>query len=133
MSALVCLATAVYFESRSEPLAGQYAVAEVILNRASSEAFPDTVCDVVYQDNGPKARDCQFSFTCDGKPENIQDGTAFVYASVVAYGALYLDGTLTYTDGALYFHTTGVSPSWARSMEITAEIGAHVFLSEKDI
>jgi spore germination cell wall hydrolase CwlJ-like protein len=129
---LMCLATAIYFESRSEPLEGQYAVAEVIMNRAGAEQFPDTVCGVISEDKGPKPHDCQFSFTCDGKPEDIQETGAFVEAVVVAYDVLYVQDAPQYVDDALYFHAAGVSPSWARSMEVTAEIGEHVFLSEDD-
>lgn len=132
-ASLICLATAIYFEARSEPLEGQYAVAEVIVNRAESPRFPDTVCDVINQDLGPKAYDCQFSFTCDGKPETIRNERAYLDATLVAYDVLYMEGTLTYTDGALFYHTKAVNPEWSKRMEVTAEVGAHVFLSDEDI
>ncbi|AMO44162.1 cell wall hydrolase [Roseobacter phage DSS3P8] len=131
-ASLICLATAIYFEARSEPLEGQYAVAEVIVNRAESPRFPDTVCDVIHQDLGPKAHDCQFSFTCDGKPETIHNERAYLDATLVAYDVLYMEGTTTYTDGALFYHTRSVNPGWSKRMEVTAEVGAHVFLSDED-
>ena len=44
---LYCLAQNIYFESKSEPLAGQYAVADVVLNRVQDTRFPNTICEVV--------------------------------------------------------------------------------------
>jgi len=63
---LTCLATNIYFEARNEPFAGQFAVALVTLNRVNDTAFPNTICDVVYQgihtsDGFPKRDRCQFS------------------------------------------------------------------------
>ena len=49
LTPLVCLALNVYFESRDQPLIGQFAVAETVLNRVHSEDFPDDVCEVVFQ------------------------------------------------------------------------------------
>ena len=67
-----CLAEAIYFEARSEPEAGQAAVAQVVLNRVRSGIYPTDVCGVVYQDaNRPFA--CQFSFACEGKSLRITE------------------------------------------------------------
>jgi spore germination cell wall hydrolase CwlJ-like protein len=63
-----CLARAIYFEARSEPVDGQFAVARVVLNRTESGHYPDTICRVVYQNARLKDR-CQFSFACDGQPD----------------------------------------------------------------
>ena len=57
--ALRCLATTIYFESKGEPLAGQLAVANVVLNRAKSGRFASDVCGVVKQRG-------QFSFVRRG-------------------------------------------------------------------
>lgn len=123
----MCMATAIYFEARGEPLAGQYAVAEVIMNRQQDDRFPDTVCAVVTEER--VRGKCQFSFVCDGdKP--IREPEAFVRAATVA--AITLTGDTSYAGGALYFHTRNVSPSWARSMDVTTAIGSHVFLSDMD-
>lgn len=130
-SALLCLATAIYFEARSEPLEGQYAVAEVIVNRAESARFPDDVCAVVKQDLGSGPHDCQFSFWCDGEPETIAEPLAFDRAKMIAYDVLRLPGTPEYTDGALFYHTTAVSPKWSRNMTVTAEYGEHIFFSDE--
>ena len=70
-----CLTEALYFEARGESIAGQFAVAEVIMNRADSRAFPNTVCGVVNQ--GIERRHaCQFSYNCDGLAERIHDKQA---------------------------------------------------------
>ena len=65
-----CLAEAIYFEARGEPVEGQFAVAEVILNRVESPKFPNSICKVVRQGTGRKHA-CQFSYNCDGKLEYI--------------------------------------------------------------
>lgn len=118
-----CLATALYFEARGEGIKGQAAVAEVILNRVDSKKFPQTVCGVVNQSNG---RGCQFSFTCDGRPERVADRTAWSVAGKIARAML--DGApRSLTDGATYFHTPAVRPSWSRRFQKTATIGRHIF------
>jgi hypothetical protein len=118
-----CLATALYFESRGEGIKGQVAVAEVILNRVDSSRFPSTICGVVNQGNG---NGCQFSFTCDGKPERISEPAAWLTAGKIARAMM--DGApRNLTDGAMYFHTPAVRPSWSRRFEKTAEIGQHIF------
>lgn len=65
-----CLATAIYHEARGESIRGQFAVAEVVLNRKESAGFPQTVCGVVNQKGGGS---CQFSFTCDGRPDTASE------------------------------------------------------------
>ena len=67
-----CLATALYFEARSEPIKGQLAVAQVIMNRVRSSYFTDTVCGVVYE-GAHKRNSCQFSFACDGLADKPKD------------------------------------------------------------
>lgn len=118
-----CLATAVYFEARGEGVAGQAAVAEVILNRVESPSFPKTICGVVRQSNG---NGCQFSFTCDGRTDRIGDRTAWVTAGKIAK-ALMDGAPRGLTEGATYFHTPSVRPSWSRRFERTAKIGRHIF------
>lgn len=120
-----CLAEAVYFESRGEPVKGQFGVAEVILNRVDSARFPDTVCGVVNQ-GAHRRNACQFSFACDGAPEVIHNAAAYRRAGKIA--RLLLDGApREVTDGATYFHTRSVHPSWSRRFTRTATVGAHLF------
>lgn len=118
-----CLRTALYFESRGESIKGQFAVAEVILNRRDSGRYPGSVCGVVNQSGGGG---CQFSYTCDGVADRMRDGGSIDRAGRIA--RLMLDGApRALTAGAQYFHTTGSNPSWARRFDRTASIGAHLF------
>lgn len=123
-AALVCLTQAVYFEARGEPVAGQYAVAEVVMNRVASSAYPDDVCSVTSQDLGPKAWDCQFSYTCDGVPETMSEPAARERAERIAEEVS--SGESNLTDGALFFHA-GSKPRWAYRFTMTYEIGRHRF------
>lgn len=118
-----CLAAALYFEARGESLKGQFAVAEVILNRVDSPRYPGTVCAVVNQ-GGRKG--CQFSFACDGVSDRMHEKDALDRAGRIA--RLMLDGApRQLTGGATHFHTRSVTPRWSRKFAQTAEIGAHLF------
>lgn len=118
-----CLASAIYFEARGEAIRGQAAVAEVILNRVDSPSFPRTICGVVNQSNG---QGCQFSYTCDGRSDRIGDRGAWSVAGKIARAMM--DGApRQLTEGATYFHTPAVRPSWSRRFELTAQIGRHIF------
>ena len=125
-----CLAMAIYFEARSEPVAGQLAVAQVVLNRVVDKRHPDTICDVVmegpvYPSGHPVKYRCQFSFWCDGKPERITDHTAWQTALLVATAAK--GSALDITEGATFYHATNVSPRWRYTMKVTVKIGSHIF------
>ena len=117
---LKCLAQAVYFESRGEPLAGQLAVARVVINRAESDVFPDSYCSVVRQR-------AQFSFVRGGRiPEPNSQSPAWQRAKAIAQIA---ESDMWDSDArdALYFHATRVRPRWARSKVARATIDSHVF------
>lgn len=121
-----CLAEAIYFESRGEPLSGQIAVAEVILNRVDSPAYPKTVCGVTRQGVGTAGRACQFSYACDGRSDVMNSAQPRDRARKLA--TLMLAGReRTVTDGATHFHTTAVRPSWSRKLTRVAKVGHHVF------
>lgn len=118
-----CLAKALYFEARGETLRGQFAVAEVILNRVDNPAYPRTICGVVNQ--GGRGG-CQFSFTCDRFSDRIHEKAAWDRAGKIA--RIMLDGApRALTQGATHFHTRNVRPGWARRFPQTAAIGAHLF------
>jgi hypothetical protein len=120
-----CLAEALYFEARGETVKGQVAVAEVILNRRDSGIFPNSVCGVVHQGDGHR-RHCQFSYTCDGRPEAISEKAAYLRAAKIA--RLMLNGApRRLTRGAMFYHNSSVRPSWARRFAQTVQIGAHHF------
>lgn len=120
-----CLAQALYFEARGESIKGQVAVAEVIMNRVDSSRFPDTVCGVVNQGTGRKYA-CQFTYTCDGRAEHINEPAAYARVGKIARAMLSgLPRALTH--GATHYHTTAVSPKWARVFDHTTTIGVHKF------
>lgn len=120
-----CLARAVYHEARGEGIAGQFAVAEVILNRVDSPDFPGTICGVVGEGAARRGA-CQFSFACDGRPDSMHNPRARDIARKIA--RLMIDGApRRLTQGATHFHTRRVRPRWSRLFDLTAEIGAHVF------
>jgi len=120
-----CLAEALYFEARGESVKGQFAVAEVILNRVDSARFPDTVCGVINQGTGRKYQ-CQFTYTCDGHKEVVREPEAFDRVAKVAQ--LMINGApRALTDNATYYHTKAVRPSWSRKFARTTTIGVHHF------
>lgn len=122
-----CLATAIYHEARGEEIMGQFAVAEVILNRVASRKYPNTICSVVYQGvREGRIGGCQFSFACDGRSEAMPNRNAARLARRIAQ-VMADGGHRGLTDGALYFHTTAVRPSWSQRFTQTTRIGAHLF------
>ncbi|WP_095588833.1 cell wall hydrolase [Actibacterium ureilyticum] len=120
-----CLSEALYFEARGESVKGQFGVAEVILNRVDSPNYPNSVCGVVNQGTGRKFQ-CQFTYTCDGKKEVINEPAAYRRMGKIA--RLALDGAGgNLTAGATHYHTKAVSPRWSRTFQRTATIGVHHF------
>jgi len=131
-----CLAQALYHEARGEPEIGQWAVANVILNRVESKKYPNSVCGVVFQNaNGKKYR-CQFTFACDGRSDNGGVGNRIVRASWVRSNLIALSAFKQYQQGkkldtlppsTLYYHTINVAPSWSKVFKRVAQIGSHIF------
>jgi N-acetylmuramoyl-L-alanine amidase len=127
-SDLQCLAENIYFEARGEPLAGQYAVAEVTLNRTHARNFPHTICQVVHETRWDPDRRrfvADFSWTERSAP-SPEDGPAWRQAMAVA-DAAYEDLHAPVVPGALFYHATNVQPGWARARKVVATIGNHVF------
>lgn len=123
---LTCLALNVYYEARSEPMVGQYAVAHVVLNRVANESFPDDACKVVKQGYSKGLGKCQFSWYCDGKSDVPKDELSWLYARVVAYNVLY-DYHKDNTDGATHYHANYVRPWWSKHYDKTVTHGSHIF------
>ncbi len=124
MIGLECLAVAVFFEARDQPIEGQFAVAEVVMNRVVDNRWPNTICGVVFDDK-------QFSFTHDGKSDridaytdNTEDWRAAVTAREVAY-QVFIEGYTEMT--STHYHTLSVRPSWAKHYKQDGRIGDHVF------
>lgn len=115
---------ALFFEARDQPVTGQEAVAQVVMNRVTDERYPDTVCGVVYE---PR----QFSFTHDGlsdDPSDYQthfDAVALQQLTAIAKHAI--SGEMDYTITATHYHADNVSPLWAASYKTDGKIGDHVF------
>jgi len=126
---LNCLARGIYFEARGEPIRGQLAVGRVILNRVKSKTYPDTVCEVVYQNKNRHNR-CQFSFACDGKPDAIRERAEW---GVILMHAAWLlasdvdDGSTRLVRYATHYHADYVSPHWSRVLVLAGRIGHHLF------
>jgi hypothetical protein len=129
-SALECLALNIYWEARSEPLLGRVAVAAVTLNRVAAPAFPDTVCEVVFQGEERGRHLCQFSWRCDGLDDRPRNLEAWREARRVARLALS-DQVADPTGGALWYHAAHVLPDWTQEMTMRARIGHHLFYDRR--
>lgn len=130
---LRCLALNVYFEARGERHLGQLAVAMVTMNRVESSRFPDSICRVVWQKR-------QFSWTHDGKSDRPRDKQAWSRAKQVADfiyhkyvdNNMFSNGAQDLTQGALHYYAPELAaPYWARSKDVTRQIGGHLFLAER--
>ncbi len=119
-SEIDCLAIAVYFEAKSEPLAGQLAVAEVVVNRAKSGRFPATLCGVVKQRS-------QFSFVRGGVlPSAPRASTQWRTAVAIARIAAEELHEPQVDDRTMFFHARHVAPAWRGRVRM-ASIGNHIF------
>jgi spore germination cell wall hydrolase CwlJ-like protein len=117
---MTCLAGAVYFESRGEPLAGQLAVAQVVINRAEDRRFPTSYCGVVYQR-------AQFSFVKNGRMPKIRTHTA-AWQRAKAIARIAHDGMWDSPAGdAVFFHANYVRPKWSYRKQRLAQIDTHIF------
>ena len=121
-----CLANAIYFEARGEPVAGQIAVAQVIMNRVSSGFYPSNVCGVIYQ-NAYRHLACQFTFACDGRSKAINERGAWARANRIAKQTF--DGKLyeSRVGASTLYHAVCVHPIWVREMRKMARYGIHNF------
>ena len=122
---LTCLTQAVYFEARSQTLAGQQGVAQVVMNRTHSTDYPAGVCDVVYERTG-RYGTCQFTFVCDGSMRRLVEPTAWDKAREVASQAL---GGHTYAPlkDALHYHASWMTPYWSSSLPRIGQVDGQVF------
>lgn len=115
----MCLALNVYFEARSEPAEGQFAVAEVTLRRAAKSGKP--ICSEVFQE-------AQFSWTAKADELRITNPKAWESAQYAAKVAFY--GNTDFSKGATHFHADYVKPKWARKLCVTVKHGRHIFYKE---
>ena len=129
----MCLALNIYWEARDQPLAGQIAVAQVVVNRANDIRYPDNICEVVYEaeysnyeSEHPTKHMCQFSWFCDGIPDEPKEETAFEWSVQVARAVL--EGkTPDLTSMATHYHSIDVKPTWSYYYKKTIRIEDHIF------
>ena len=120
MTPLTCMALALYFEARSEPLDAKLAVAEVILNRVEDTRFPDDVCGVVWQ---PK----QFSWTHDGLTDTPKNKEVWQEIKDLCDEVLSDPDSILLGHGADHYHATYVDPYWSGDLTVVGLYGTHVF------
>ncbi len=120
------MTTALYFEARSEPEAGQIAVGQVVMNRVRSPDYPDTICGVVYQGSNRRTG-CQFSFTCDGKVDKPNNKRQWERSKRLANQVLVGQTWLKSIGHATHYHADYVAPRWRRKMRRLKKIGRHIF------
>lgn len=121
-----CLAEGIYFESRGEPVKGQAAVAQVILNRVRNPTYPNSVCGVVYQNKHWRNR-CQFSFACDNIKDRTSDKPRWSTAKFVARETSHGRIWQKQVGSSTHYHATYVNPKWAHKMKRVGRIGLHIF------
>ena len=138
---ITCLAKNMYFEARSEGIAGVVATTQVVYNRVNSEEYPNTICEVIEQakisqwwlkEKGiikPIKNKCQFSWFCDGYSDEPKDDKT--YSELFELAEQFVngehEGMIDITGGALWYHADYVHPRWSNSKEVTAKVGRHIF------
>jgi len=127
--AVLSIATAVYFQARGEPLAGRFAVAEVVMNRTTDPRYPSDACSVVY-DGGETRHECAFSFYCDGKSDQPDITSLAWYSAQRVAQAVYEGRSASVVGEATHYHARWVHPDWASSGYVVATIDNHVFYKD---
>lgn len=145
-----CLAQNIYWESSVDNLAGQAAVADVVLNRVEDMRWPNTICDVVKEGPvreswktkkdpnlpdreriyNPIRNRCQFSWYCDGRSENVmtpEENPKWRLAQEIAYKMIHYGYLRGISEGATHYHATYVSPAWSKQYTLIGRIGLHIF------
>ena len=131
-----CLAQNIYFEAGNQPFSGKLAVANVVLNRVESSQFPNTICEVVKQTKKyreswrtgeliPVKGQCQFSWFCDGKPDEPKDSVTLLESIRIAEFAI--NARIDITNGALFYHADYSNPYWSDHLERLVQIETHIF------
>ena len=130
-----CMAEAMYFEARGEGWRGMLAVGVVIRNRVAPPGYPSPICGVVRQgrlsDGLMRKWQCQFTFFCDGKPEDPEDRAAWSMAQGLSKIVIEGQVMLTGMEGVTHYHTTSVQPPWAKQFAAKRRIGSHIFYGPK--
>ena len=149
-----CMAKNIYFEARSDNMAGQFAVADVVLNRVKDKRYPNTICDVIYegpvkekwktkQDPNLPAEEreyiplrhrCQFSWYCDGKGDEPRPTPAWKDSVEIAEYIIRTPSLLDITDGATHYHADWMEkfPKWAHQKKKLVKIDTHIFYKKRN-
>jgi len=124
--AVRCLTDAIYYEAANEPIEGQRAIAQVVVNRVRDPHFPKSVCGVVYE-GWQRHTGCQFSFVCDGSIRRRHaDPAEWRRLAPIAQAAL--NGYVVREVGsATHYYAQYVRPNWVRTVDKVAQIGQHIF------
>ena len=104
-------------------------MAKVILNRVRDKDYPSTICGVVYQGSGSR-NSCQFSFACDGLPDDVRNPKSWANSKRLAQKALAGDAKVAAIGSATNYHADYVRPKWAKNMRRLIKIGRHIFYSD---
>jgi spore germination cell wall hydrolase CwlJ-like protein len=121
-----CAIQAAYYEAGTDG-ASASAVIHVVVNRARDARWPGSLCGVVTQRNSRRLHDCQFSFFCDGKPDDRMTYAPILRQSVAAVEVALNSAGPDPTMGATCYHRNDSRPAWARNLQPSARIGVHVF------
>lgn len=127
---LKCIADNIYFEAGNQSVKGMIAVTNVVQNRIKDPRWPDTHCDVIKQGYKKGRRDCQFSWYCDGKSDEIPNNriSQEIYSLAQHIAMIALDRELPdFTNGAVNYHADWVNPWWTKGLTRTTKIGVHIF------
>ena len=130
-----CLTEALYFEARNQGVLGMIAVGVVIQNRVLHPDYPSTICGVVrqgrYANGSPVKYGCQFTYWCDGKPEDPDDEESWELAEGIAFNLLTSKIDIVGIEGATHYHTDSVNPEWSILLDKLSKIGKHIFYAKQ--
>ena len=128
---LYCMTEAMYYDARNQSVKGQLAVGIVIVNRVRSYRWPSNICSVVheghYKRGFPIHDRCQFSYWCDGLPEEMEDERAWQTAQGVAYIVLTRNVVIKGMENITHYHHKDINPDWAKDLEYCGTIQDHMF------
>jgi len=133
---LMCLAKNIYFEAGTESDAGKIAVALVTMNRVADNRWPSTICDVTTQGPTWQTQDgrkfpvkhrCQFSWYCDGKPDDPYPGKNWIKSQKIAETVYFTNRYDGLVENATHYHATYVQPNWSRFLDVVTQIDKHIF------